>query len=137
MPLRSHGSVSMNRTLMAAGLVDRLQLTIFPVITGQKGAHPLFQDAADFDLELVESRTFDGGIQEPIYQPTLHRLHGSSPQFGEQRKQRWPSRGVDSRSSTVWTRAHEKPWAMMTTSRPSTRPSQNLPCPRPATAVRR
>jgi dihydrofolate reductase len=71
-PLRSHGSVSMNRALMAAGLVDRLQLTIFPVITGQTGAHPIFQDVADFDLELIESRTFDGHIQELIYQPTLH-----------------------------------------------------------------
>jgi dihydrofolate reductase len=71
-PLRSHGSVSMNRALMAAGLVDRLQLTIFPVITGQTGAHPIFEDAADFDLELIESRTFDGHIQELIYQPTLH-----------------------------------------------------------------
>ncbi len=72
-PLRSHGSVSMNRALMAAGLVDHLQLTIFPVITGQTGAHPIFQDAADLDLELIESRTFDGGIQELIYRPTLHR----------------------------------------------------------------
>jgi dihydrofolate reductase len=71
-PLRSHGSVSMNRALMAAGLVDRVQLTIFPVITGQTGAHPIFQDAADFDLELIESRTFDGGIQELIYRPALH-----------------------------------------------------------------
>ena len=71
-PLRSHGSVSMNRALMAAGLVDRHQLTIFPVITGQTGAHPIFQDAADFDLELMESRTFDGHTQELIYQPTLH-----------------------------------------------------------------
>lgn len=45
----AHGSVSMNRALMAVGLVDRLQLTIFPVITDQTGAHPhpIFQDAAD------------------------------------------------------------------------------------------
>ena len=71
-PLRSHGSVSMNRALMAAGLVDRVQLTIFPVITGQTGAHPIFRDAADFDLELIESRTFDGHTQELIYRPTLH-----------------------------------------------------------------
>jgi dihydrofolate reductase len=71
-PLRSHGSVSMNRALMTAGLVDRLQLTIFPVITGQTGAHPLFKDAADFDLELIESRTFDGSIQELTYRPMLH-----------------------------------------------------------------
>jgi dihydrofolate reductase len=68
MALRSHGSVSMNRALMAAGLVDRVQLTIFPVITGQTGAHPIFKDAA----ELIESRTFDGGIQELVYGPTLH-----------------------------------------------------------------
>ena len=71
-PLRSHGSLSMNRALMAAGLVDRVQVTLFPVITGQTGQDPIFQDAADFDLELFESRTLDGNIQELIYRPTLH-----------------------------------------------------------------
>ena len=71
-PLRSHGSLSMNRALMAAGLVDRVQVTLFPVITGQTGAEPIFQGAADFDLELVESRTLDGNTQELIYRPTLH-----------------------------------------------------------------
>ena len=53
-PLRSHGSLSMNRALMAAGLVDRVQVTIFPVITGQTGTDPIFGGAADFDLELIE-----------------------------------------------------------------------------------
>jgi dihydrofolate reductase len=71
-PLRSHGSLSMNRALMAAGLVDRLQVTIFPVITGQTGDDSIFQGAADFDLELIESRTLDGNIQELIYRPSLH-----------------------------------------------------------------
>ena len=71
-PLRSHGSLSLNRALMAAGLVDRLQVTLFPVITGRTGLDPIFQGAADFDLELVESRTLDGHIQELIYRPTLH-----------------------------------------------------------------
>ena len=72
-PLRSHGSLSLNRALMAAGLVDRRPgLTIFPVISGQTGSDPIFQDAADFDLELLESRTLDGRIQELIYRPTLH-----------------------------------------------------------------
>jgi len=71
-PLRSHGSLSMNRALMAAGLVDRLHVTIFPVITGQNGASPIFKGGADFDLELIESRTLDGNIQELIYRPTLH-----------------------------------------------------------------
>jgi len=71
-PLRSHGSLSMNRALMAAGLVDRVQVTLFPVITGQTGLDPIFQGAADFDLELIESRTLDRHIQELVYRPTLH-----------------------------------------------------------------
>jgi dihydrofolate reductase len=71
-PLRSHGSLSLNRALMAAGLVDRVQVTLFPVITGQTGAEPIFRDAADFDLELIESRTLDDNIQELTYQPTPH-----------------------------------------------------------------
>jgi dihydrofolate reductase len=71
-PLRSHGSLSMNRALMAAGLVDRVQVTLFPVITGQTGASPIFQGAADFDLELIERRTLDHDIQELVYRPTLH-----------------------------------------------------------------
>ncbi|MCM3821964.1 dihydrofolate reductase family protein [Streptomyces sp. DR3-1] len=71
-PLRSHGSLSMNRALMAAGLVDRLQVTIFPVITGRTGLDPVFRGAADFDLELTESRVLDHHIQELVYRPTLH-----------------------------------------------------------------
>jgi dihydrofolate reductase len=71
-PLRSHGSLSLNRALMAAGLVDRLQVTVFPVITGRTGLDPIFQDAADFDLELLETRTLDGHTQELTYRPTLH-----------------------------------------------------------------
>src|SRR6266508_1724107 len=71
-PLRSHGSLTLNRALMAAGLVDRVQVTLFPVITGQTGEDPIFQGAPDFDLELIESRTLDGNTQELIYRPTLH-----------------------------------------------------------------
>jgi dihydrofolate reductase len=71
-PMRSHGSLSMNRALMAAGLVDRVQVTLFPVITGQTGLDPIFRGAADFDLELVETRTLDGHIQELVYRPTIH-----------------------------------------------------------------
>src|SRR5829696_3406597 len=71
-PLRSHGSLSMNRALMSAGIVDRVQVTLFPVITGQTGVDPIFRGAADFDLEMIESRTLDGHIQELIYRPTLH-----------------------------------------------------------------
>ena len=71
-PLRSHGSLSVNHALMAAGLVDRVQVTVFPVITGRTGEEPIFGGADDFDLELIESRTLDGNTQELIYRPTLH-----------------------------------------------------------------
>ncbi len=68
-PIRSHGSLTLNRSLMAAGLVDQVQVTIFPVISGATGVDPIFGGAADFDLELLESRTFDGRTQELTYTP--------------------------------------------------------------------
>lgn len=70
-PLRSHGSLSLNRALLNAGLIDYIQLTVFPVITGKTGDGPIFAGAADFDLDLIESRTLDGRTQELIYRPTL------------------------------------------------------------------
>jgi len=71
-PLRSNGSLSLARALLAAGLVDQLQVTVFPVITGKTGTDPIYQGAADLDLELLSSRTFDGNTQELVYRPTLH-----------------------------------------------------------------
>jgi dihydrofolate reductase len=71
-PLRSHGSLSLNRALMAAGLVDRVQVTVFPVISGRTGTDRIFEGAADFDLDLLTSRTFDGRIQELVYRPARH-----------------------------------------------------------------
>lgn len=71
-PLRSHGSLSLNWALMAAGLVDRLQVTLFPVITGATGDDPILGGAGDFDLELLEQRTLDGRTLELVYRPTPH-----------------------------------------------------------------
>ena len=71
-PLRSHGSISLNWALMAADLVDFVRVMVFRVIWGRTGTKPIFKGAADFDLEMVESRTLDSNIQELIYRPTLH-----------------------------------------------------------------
>jgi len=80
-PLRSHGSLALNRALMAAGLVDRLQVTVFPVITGRTGTDPVFAGAEDFDLELLERRTLDHDIQELVFRPALHaRAPVATPQ---------------------------------------------------------
>ncbi|MFG1991823.1 dihydrofolate reductase family protein [Actinoplanes sp. NPDC048988] len=73
-PLRSHGSLALNRALMAAGLVDRVQVTVFPVITGRTGDDPIFAGAADFDLDLLETRTLDGRTQELVYRPALRTV---------------------------------------------------------------
>lgn len=70
-PIRSQASLSLNWSLMAAGLVDRLQVTIFPVITGHTGTSPILAGAGDFNLELLDSRTLDGHTQELVYRPTL------------------------------------------------------------------
>ena len=77
-PLRSHGSLTLNRALLAAGLVDRIQLTLYPVLTGQTGDEPIFAGAPDFDLELLESRTLDTHITELVYRPTLRTWNAAA-----------------------------------------------------------
>jgi dihydrofolate reductase len=72
-PLRSQGSLSLNWSLLAAGLVDRIEVTIFPVISGATGTSPILGGAGDFDLDLLESRTLDGRSQLLVYRPTAHR----------------------------------------------------------------
>jgi dihydrofolate reductase len=71
-PMRSHGSISLNRALLAAGLVDRLEVMVFPAITGKSGYAALFQDGAEFDLELIESTVLDGRTVKLVYKPTVH-----------------------------------------------------------------
>jgi dihydrofolate reductase len=71
-PLRTMGSISLNKTLLREGLVDALQLVVFPVVTGQTGLQPIFADWPDLDLDLVTSRTFDNRTQLLTYVPTLH-----------------------------------------------------------------
>ena len=54
-----------------AGLVDRIQITVFPVIAARTGDEPVFSGAGDFDLDLLETRTLDGRTQELVYRPPL------------------------------------------------------------------
>ncbi|WP_412537963.1 dihydrofolate reductase family protein [Longispora sp. K20-0274] len=71
-PLRSHGSLRLNRALLDAGLIDAIELTIFPVISGATGADRVFDGVGDFDLELLDARTFDGDTQVLTYRPIRH-----------------------------------------------------------------
>lgn len=84
-PMRSHGSISLNRTLLAAGLVDFLEVMVFPAITGKAGYASLFHDGPEFDLELVESTVLDGRTQKLVYVPHLHT--GIPEGVGPQRRE--------------------------------------------------
>ncbi|TAP41811.1 dihydrofolate reductase family protein [Arthrobacter sp. S39] len=65
------GSLSLCRSLLAAGLVDRFRLVVFPVITGRTGKERIYDGYPDVALEMVDSRTFDGRLQLLEYVPTL------------------------------------------------------------------
>lgn len=69
--LRTLGSASLCRSLITAGVVDRFRIVVFPVITGKAGRERIFDGYPDATLELVEARTFDGGIQLLEYVPTV------------------------------------------------------------------
>lgn len=69
--MRTIGSLSVCRALLAAGLVDRFRVVLFPVITGKTGSERIYDSYPDVALELVESRTFDGRLQLLEYVPTV------------------------------------------------------------------
>jgi dihydrofolate reductase len=70
-PLRTIGSLSVCRSLLQAGVVDRYRVVVFPVITGATGKERIFDEYPDIALDLVESRTFDGRLQLLEYVPTI------------------------------------------------------------------
>lgn len=76
-PMRSHGSISLNRALLAAGLVDRIEVMMFPAVSGSAGEAALFQGGAELDLDLVESTVLDGRTMKLVYEP---HLHGAVPE---------------------------------------------------------
>jgi dihydrofolate reductase len=70
-PLHTLGSISLCRSLLEAGLVDRFRVVVFPVITGKTGTGPIYDGYPDVALEMVDSRIFDGRIQLLEYVPTV------------------------------------------------------------------
>ncbi len=69
--LSTIGSLSLSRSLLRAGLVDRFRVVMFPVITGATGAERIYDGYPDVALEMTEHRTFDGGIQLVEYRPRV------------------------------------------------------------------
>ncbi|MET1059853.1 MAG: dihydrofolate reductase family protein [Nocardioides sp.] len=69
--MRTIGSLQLCRSLLAAGLVDRFRVVMFPVITGATGAERIYDGYPDVALDMTDSRTFDGSIQLVEYVPRV------------------------------------------------------------------
>jgi dihydrofolate reductase len=69
--MRTIGSLTLCRSLLNAGLVDRFRVVIFPVITGKSGRDRIYDGYPDVALDMISSRTFDGRIQLVEYVPTI------------------------------------------------------------------
>jgi dihydrofolate reductase len=69
--LTTIGSLSLSRSLLRAGLVDRFRVVMFPVITGATGAERIYDGYPDVALEMIDSRTFDGRTQLVEYRPRV------------------------------------------------------------------
>ena len=65
------GSISLCRSLLRAGLVDRFRVVMFPVITGATGAERIYDGYPDVALDMIDHRTFDGRIQLVEYRPRV------------------------------------------------------------------
>ena len=70
-PLRVIGSLSLLRSLLPLGLVDRLRLIVFPQVLGETGTAPIFAGLPDLDLELEETRVLDGRLVIIDYHPRV------------------------------------------------------------------
>jgi len=69
--MRTIGSITLCRSLLSAGLVDRFRVVVFPVITGNSGRERICDGYPDVALDMINSRTFDGRIQLLEYVPTI------------------------------------------------------------------
>ncbi len=69
--MRTLGSLTLCRSLLSAGLVDRFRVVIFPVITGATGRERIYDGYPDVALDMVTSRTFDGRLQMLEFVPTV------------------------------------------------------------------
>jgi len=69
--MRTLGSLTLCRSLLSAGLVDRFRVVVFPVITGSTGRDRIYDGYPDVALDMVNSRTFDGRLQLLEYVPRV------------------------------------------------------------------
>jgi dihydrofolate reductase len=69
--MRTMGSLTLCRSLLRAGLVDRFRVVVFPVICAATGTDRIYDGYPDVALELISRRTFDGRTQLLEYVPSV------------------------------------------------------------------
>ena len=68
-PLRTIGSLSVVKGLLEARMVDRLRLTVFPLILGSTGREPVLAGVSDIHLKLVDAEVLDARLVTLEYLP--------------------------------------------------------------------
>jgi dihydrofolate reductase len=66
-PIIIHGSATLSRNLSDAGLIDRYHLLVFPLLLGAGKRMFSDTDKEKQILRLVESESYDNGIQKLVY----------------------------------------------------------------------
>ena len=61
-PLRTIGSISLVKSMMQQGLVDRLRLLVFPLILGTAGREPIYAGYPQAGLELIDTKVLDSRL---------------------------------------------------------------------------
>ncbi len=77
-----NGSATLVESMLAAGVVDELDLFVVPTVVG--AGKRLFDSGAKIALDLVSSRSFANGVVELSYAPAADRCadDGATPRVG-------------------------------------------------------
>ena len=71
-PLRPIGSISLVKSMMQQGLVDRLRLMVFPLILSRAGREPIYSGYPQAGLKLIDTKVLDSRIVLLEYR-SVHR----------------------------------------------------------------
>jgi dihydrofolate reductase len=67
--INTTGSVTLVRSLLAAGLVDELSLLVHPIVVGEGRLRLFAEDSPKVPLQLTASHTFETGVLSLTYVP--------------------------------------------------------------------
>jgi riboflavin biosynthesis pyrimidine reductase len=69
--VRSIGSISLVKSMMQLGVVNRLRLMVFPLFLGSAGREPIFAGYPQASLELIDMKVLDSALILLEYRPVF------------------------------------------------------------------